>query len=462
MHHRKIVIYFIAFLCFACKNATEKRPEFVIPAPTSIEKILSKGFLDVSTFYSTTDYYVYKGITRGFHYDLAKDFADFLGVKLRIAEVNNDIDTAISKLREGKYDLLAISMTETPERKEEINFAQPLFKTGSVLVQNKNNSILRDLKELNGQTIFIKNDASAYKKLLRHLQDSLQIDLKISEVAQYSTEDLLHLVETGEIEYTITDENIAHALGISMKNLDYSLNLNNSISVSWTTDPQATDLIHEINAWLQEVKKNGKLNMFYKRYFNNYNSVPHYQSKYSILKKGGISPFDKELKKESKILNWDWRLLAAMVYVESQFNPEAESQVGAYGLMQIIPETANIFNVTDYFNPDSNIYVGVRYLQHLEGIFNQYPISPQEKLKFTIASYNVGPGHVMDAMRLTEKYQKNPYKWDDNVAYYLRNKSKPEFYQDPLCKNGYCNGEQTYNYIHRVLETYNNYKHITP
>lgn len=78
-----------------------------------------------------------KGITRGFHYELAQDFAHFLGVKLRVLEVNNNIDTAISRLRQGKYDLLAVSVTETPERKEKIKFAQPFFKTGEVLVQHK-------------------------------------------------------------------------------------------------------------------------------------------------------------------------------------------------------------------------------------------------------------------------------------------------------------------------------------
>lgn len=119
-------------------------------------------------------------------------------------------------------------------------------------------------------------------------------------------------------------------------------------------------------------KKSGKLNYLYKRYFNN-SANP--TSKYTLLKKGAISPFDEELKKESKFLDWDWRLLAALIYNESRFDPEAESQVGAYGLMQVIPETASMFNVFDYFQPDSNIYTGVRYLKYLDNIFLQYPIA---------------------------------------------------------------------------------------
>lgn len=459
MQLKNIVIFTTVFLCFSCKNTKEKVPEFKYPAPSSIEKILARGYLDIATFYSTTDYYVYKGITRGFHYDLAKDFAAYLGVNLRIVEVNNDIDSAIVRLQKGKYDLIAVSVTETPERREKLNFAHPFFQTGEVLVQNKKNKIIRQASELNGETIFIKKD-SPYRKIIRQLEDSLQIKIQVSEVAGYSSEDMLHLVETGEIKLTISDENIAQALSISMKQLDYSLRLNNSISVSWATDPADTTLIGEINQWLRQVKKNGKLNYLFKRYFNNYNSVPHPTSKYTLLKKGNISPFDKELKKGSQILNWDWRLLAALVYTESQFDPEAESQVGAYGLMQVIPETANMFNVFDYFQPDSNIYTGVRYLRYLDDIFTKYPLSPEEKLKFTLASYNVGAGHVMDAMRLAQKYHKDPYLWDNNVAFYLRHKSEPEYYRDSLSRNGYCNGQQAVDYVSKVLETYSNYKHI--
>lgn len=455
----KTALYTALFLCFACKEVKEEKPEFVFPASSPVVEIMQKGFLDISTFYSTTDYYIYKGITRGFHYDLARDFAAYLGVKLRIIEVNNDLDSAINRLRGRKYDLIAVSMTETPERKEKIKFAQPLFKTGEVLVQNKKNPPVRELSELDGKTIFIKKDAP-YKKLLRNIQDSLHIRFKISEIAHYSTEDILHLVETGEIQYTITDKNIVQALSGSMPHLDYSFTLREGISVSWATNPTSGDLTNEINNWLNQYRQKGKLNILYNRYFNNRSSQNLSHLKYALVKKGDISPFDPQLKKAGQALHWDWKLLAALVYNESKFDPEAESHVGAYGLMQVIPETANMFNVFDYFTPDSNIYTGVQYLKYLDNIFSQYPISDEEKIKFTLASYNVGAGHVMDAMRLTRKYGKDPYTWDNNVDFYLRHKSDPEFYRDSLSRNGYCNGQQAYEYVHRVMETYNNYKHI--
>lgn len=461
MQFKKIVLYANLFLCFSCKEIKEKTPEFVFPAPSPVEKILAKGFLDVSTFYSTTDYYIYKGITRGFHYDLARSFAGYLGVRLRITEVNNDLDNAIHRLRQGKYDLIAVSMTVTPERKEKIKFARPFFETGEVLVQNKQKTPLRQLHELNGKTVFIKKDGP-YRKILSHIQDSLGINFKISEVSGYTSEELLHLVETGEIDYTVTDRNIAQALSSSMPHIDPSFSLSEGIAVSWATSPESNELADEINNWLSQYKKSGKFNMLYNRYFKNHSPQGNLKSKYALLKKGDISPFDHQLKEASRELNWDWRLLAALVYNESKFDPEAESHVGAYGLMQVIPETANMFRVFDYFSPDSNIYTGVQYLKYLDNIFSEYPMSPEEKIKFTLASYNVGAGHVKDAMRLAEKYGKNPYVWDDNVAFYLRHKSEPEFYRDSLSRNGYCNGQQAFDYVHRILDTYNNYRHIRP
>lgn len=218
----------LLFLGTACQEPKKETPEFVFPASSPVEKILAKGFLDVSTFYSTTDYYIYKGITRGFHYELAQSFADFLGVKLRIIEVNNNLDSAIHRLREGKYDLIAVSMTVTPERQEKIRFTHPLFETGEVLVQNKKKGLLRHITDLNGKTVFIKKDGP-YKKLLNHLQDSLQIHFKISEVSGYSSEDLLHLVESGEINYLVSDRNIAQALSASMPDIDYSVTLSEEI-----------------------------------------------------------------------------------------------------------------------------------------------------------------------------------------------------------------------------------------
>lgn len=86
---------------------------------------------------------------------------------------------------------------------------------------------------------------------------------------------------------------------------------------------------------------------------------------------------------------------------------------------------------------------------------------PVEKIKFTLAAYNAGIGHIYDAQRLAEKYGKDPYVWDDNVAEYIRMKNDPEYYNDPVCKHGYLRGSETFNYVREVMERYNYYLHKT-
>ncbi len=460
MTFKRIAIYISILLCIGCNITYTTSSEMILPEPSRLEKILTRGTLNISTFYNTTDFYIYQGVTRGFHYELAKDFADYLMVDLQIIEINNNPDSAIHHLQHDKYDLLAISMTPTPERLEKLQFCHPFFSTNEVLVQNKNHLPIENLAKLNGKEVFIPKNFPAYKKTLEKLEDSLNIRIHIREIEQSFNEDLLHLVETGIINYTIVNENIAQATGFSMKNIDFATKVKNNISVSWATNIEADLLTDEINQWLQKIRQEGKLQYLYKRYFNNNKSAIGNKSKYALLREGKISHYDELLKKENKRLGWDWRLLAAIVFTESEFNPEAESPFGAYGLMQIIPETAKHFHVFDYFRPDSNIYTGVSYLKYLDKYLSSYIPNPNERIKFILASYNAGPGHVLDAIRLTQKYGKDPLRWDNNVDFYMLHKNEKQYYQDSLAKNGYCNGPQTYRYVRRVMNIYNNYKSI--
>lgn len=176
--------------------------------------------------------------------------------------------------------------------------------------------------------------------------------------------------------------------------------------------------------------------------------------------KKSISAFDELLKKESLRIGWDWRLLAALVSAESRFDPEAESVMGAYGLMQIIPETAKHFHVYDYFQPDSNVHAGVSYLKYLDRYLATRVLDTEERVKFVLASYNAGLGHILDAMRLAEKNGKNPNVWNNNVEYYLLRKNEPRYYRDTVSKNGYCNGPQICRYVSKVLENYVSYKNF--
>ena len=129
---------------------------------------------------------------------------------------------------------------------------------------------------------------------------------------------------------------------------------------------------------------------------------------------------------------------------------------------KVMPNTAKALGVTPHElkDPDIGIRTGVDCLRKFRQGFSEIT-DPQEKIKFTLASYNAGIGHVYDAQRLAEKYGKNPNVWEDNVAEYIRLKSDPEYYNDPVCKHGYLRGSETFNYVREVMERYNYYKSKT-
>ena len=231
MYIIKTITYTLLFLfCFtSCKTKQEELP-LVIPEPGTLEKIEQRGVLNVCSYYNTTDYYVYKGIPKGFHYELVKDFADYLGVKLNI-EINTNIDESIQKLNEGQYDLIAMSLSVTDSRKEDVQFSLPLFTTSQVLVQHTSDTLLQSVDDLKGKEIFLQ-EGTSFTRFLQHLNDSLQLNLKITELEDVTFEDILLKIENGEIPYTVIDKNIAQIASQYMKHIDYSLQLSTESPVA--------------------------------------------------------------------------------------------------------------------------------------------------------------------------------------------------------------------------------------
>ena len=180
------------------------------------------------------------------------------------------------------------------------------------------------------------------------------------------------------------------------------------------------------------------------------------------MARGRISPYDEIIKREAAAKNWDWRLISAIAFQESQFDPAATSWAGASGLMQLMPETANAFGVTDINDPEENIRAGIRLLSWLDSQLKGDIQDENERLKFVLASYNVGLGHVKDAQRLAGKYGKDPFRWKNNVDEYLLKKSQTSFYTDPVVKWGYARGIEPYEFVNIVLNNYGHYKNVIP
>jgi peptidoglycan lytic transglycosylase F len=177
---------------------------------------------------------------------------------------------------------------------------------------------------------------------------------------------------------------------------------------------------------------------------------------------GRVSKYDDLIREFSLYINWDWRLLASLICQESEFRPDVVSISGAYGLMQIMPVTARNFGIDIKSSPENNMKAGILYINWLYSIFDSRIIDEKERLSFVLASYNAGPGHVLDAMRLAEKNGMDPQKWDGNVAVWLLKKSEPKYYRDSVVKSGYFRGTESVKFVSEVLNRYEHYKNIIP
>ena len=175
-----------------------------------------------------------------------------------------------------------------------------------------------------------------------------------------------------------------------------------------------------------------------------------------------LSPYDRHFREAADSTGYDWTLIAAIAFTESRFDSTAVSQVGAQGVMQVMPETMRGFGVPDSLHCDNrtNIMTAALLLQSLEKQFR--PIkSPEERIKFQLASYNAGFGYIHDAMRLARKYGYDRYKWEANVDSFLIHLSLPEFYTDTLCRNGQFNGwQETLSFVKKVHRHWHRFQSI--
>ena len=474
------VCFLLVFLIFSgCiyqsnRNADRSRGRndaiFSDPIDFDLVAIKKRGTIKVILENTSTGYFLFKGRPMGLQYELARRFSEELGLNLEVV-IENDLDKSFQMLQAGEGDIIAHSLNITKERRELAGFTDPYYEIRQMLVQRKpdnwqnmrtnelENELIRSPSGLIGKEVYVKR-GSSYVRRLRNLSEEIGGDIIIiEEFGDVLTEELINMVSHNEINYTVADEDIANISATYYQNIDVETPLSLPTQVAWAVRKNAPELLDALNDWMRLMKRRPDFNVLYRRYFKDPKGFRvRLQSDFSSMGGQKISPYDDIIKKYAAKIHWDWRLLAAMIHQESNFNPMAESWMGAKGLMQLVPQTATSFGAEDIFNPEDNILAGSNYLNWLDNYWEKYVQDSTERKKFVMASFNAGQGHVMDAVRLTEKYGGDPQKWDDNVAYYLLQKSKPKFFKDPVVNSGYCRGSEPVEYIEDIFIQYDIYK----
>jgi len=418
------------------------------------QQIIHRDTLRAIMLYGSSTYFIYKEEPMGYDYDLVKNFADSLGVHLQVVIAKSSKE-AIDMLQQGEGDLIAVPIDLAYQNIKQLATTNVGDQSIQVLVQPMGVNALDDVTQLAGKTVYVPAH-SRFSKRMHDLNDELGDVFTVKEVSDTIPIDaLIGMVAKGKILYTVTTKKIADLNQNNIAGVDFHLPVSFPQRSSWVTLKSDKELVKRLNAWYDEVTVTGIAKSLYDKYMN--------ENKYFIdtairVPRGAVSPYDRLFQHYAKQLGWRWQLLAAQAYCESRFDPQCVSWSGAEGLMQIMPNTAARFGVEGdaIFNPAQNIEAAVQYLKMLNMIFHSIQ-NKEERIKFILSAYHSGPGHVLDAMALASKFGKNPHLWTGNVETFLKLKANPQYYNDPVCQNGYFNATQTIRYVNNVLVKFDLY-----
>ncbi len=417
------------------------------PPETAMGRILRTGKITVLTRNNANCYYLYRGQPMGFEYDLAKAFADHLGVRLEI-KVAERWEGMIPDIQTGEADMIAADLTITAKRLRQVAFSDGYLTTRQQILTNRHHPGIRSPTDLAGQTVHVRRGTS-YQERLEELQRA-GINVAIQLHLDMPTEELIRQVAAGEIGITLADEHIAQLNRRYYPKARIVSPVSENQAIGWAVHKQAGKLRRRINRFIKTIKANGQYAEIYARYFSNLEMFDYVDVRaYHRRLRTRLPSYRAIIEEAAELNNFDWRLIAAQVYQESHFDPTARSHAGAFGLMQLTLQTARSLGVTDILDPLQNIQAGVLYLKILYDFFHAAPAP--DRLYIALAAYNVGQGHVRDARDLAREFNLDPDRWA-SLKKTLPMLSYRKYYSKS--RYGYCRGTEPINYIRQIFFYY--------
>lgn len=435
--------------------------EGCVGGAAEVEKHPLPDSLVVGTLYSPTSFFILHDDTLGYDYDRICDFARSKGIGLKWVVARN-MSQLIGMLQNDSVKVLAYEVPITAEYRAQVHSCGAVNETYQVLIQPTGDSLVTDVTQLVGRDIYVER-GTKYESRLRNLDSELGGGINIHTLTPDTLmpEDLIEMVSRKEIPLTIVDSDIAQLNHTYFDNIDISLHVSFAQRSAWAVSKRNVWLGDSIDAWAKSRNAQAYSKAALQRYFELSKSGRH-EAADTIPEtpEGAISPYDEIFKKYGKQAHIDWRLIAAISYVESRFDPRVVSWAGARGIMQLMPKTAQAYGVSmeQITDPDASVMAAVKSLLDLKAMFAPRIESEAQLIKFILASYNAGAGHVLDAIELAKKYEKDPQVWEGNVEETLQWKSNPQFYNDSVCRFGYFRAKETVAYVVDVEQRYNFYQ----
>ncbi len=417
-----------------------------------LDQIRERGVLRAVTRNHPGTYFMWKGRVMGYEYEMLQRFAKDLDVRLEIIVAPKHSDL-LDYLKEGKADLTASLLTATDARRQSgVDFG-PAYMEEKVSVVGRSGETIEDISELEGRTIHVLESSSQYEVLVEILDQYPDIEVELVP-EELTIPQILDRVAEGDYDLTIADDITVRLEHHWRDDVDNLIDLRVEDNVyAWAVRESNPQLLETIHQFFNDEEITKLRKTLFHKYFDEPKRTRDEIK--GLSEKGEISPFDNIVKRYAKEYDFDWRLVVAQMFQESSFNPGAKSWVGARGLMQVMPDTGKQVGETKLFDPETSVRAGLKYLQWLYRKFEGKGISPENKMWFTLASYNAGLGHVYDAQDLAEEKGWERKEWFNNVEKAMLLLSQEKYYKK--ARYGYARGREPYDYVRKIAARFRTY-----
>lgn len=436
---KKLITVSLSLLLLVLFGCEEKKSN-------SLADILARGQVNVGTLFGPNTYYIDAEGPAGFEYELAKQYADSLGVELNIIP-SYSLNELFPKLETGEVDFLAAGLTKTPERKRKFDFSPSYQEVSQKLVFKQGKVRPRDIDDLTGSLIVLSH--SSHVENLQNLTLSHPA-LIWQETSDFDSEELIEKVLAEEYDYTIVDSHALAVIRHYYPEISIGFTIKQPEKIAWVVNRNNDDSIQaSLIEFFGTVHHDGNINALDDKYYGHIDEFNYVDTRTFI------AAIEKKLPKYKHLFekysqDIDWRLLAAISYQESHWNPKARSYTGVRGMMMLTLPTAKQMGVTSRLDPEQSISGGAKYIKKL---IKKMPkrIPNPDRIWFALASYNIGFGHLNDARIITQRQGGDPDRWVD-VKTRLPLLKQKKYYKKT--RYGYARGNEAVNYVENIRRYY--------
>lgn len=417
--------------------------------PTTLERVHALGELRVISRNGPTTYYEGPHGQTGFEYLLLKQFADELGVEL-VIEDEEALDTMLHKVRSGQTHFAAAGLSITDRRRRLVRFNTPYMTIRQQVLYNSRAPKPKSVQDLVGKEILVIANSS-HAERLKDLKQHYPA-LSWREESSIEMIDLLEKVHSGEVDYAIVDSNAYRLNQHTFPRARVAFDLGAPQELAWAF-PKSRDqsLYRAAEDFLKRIEADGTLAAISERFYDHIDEVTTGGAllfSYRLEKR--LPQWQTLLQDAAQEFDLDWRLLAAISYQESHWNPEARSRTGVRGLMMLTMAAASDMGINNRVDPAQSIHGGAKYFRNL---YDRLPerIQGEDRTWLALAAYNVGMGHLEDARKITEALGGNPDRWVD-VREHLPLLAKRSYYK--YTRHGYARGWEPVTYVRNIRNFY--------